>query len=687
MSLNNSKKLQSSKSDSYHQKYIWDMVFNERAVIAIQEEFRLLKKNRSGHRSGNSNSRSHGRALRNRHNLAKRFNSKTSNSAASGDDCSQNSSNLGNSKVPMSAAAAAAVVNNMHDILLRSASQRGENSLEQQNNHTSNNNKEKRKISQTGSSLFAHVDARIKDRDRMGRHPAKSSSKEGSEFNRHQHKSGSLLRRGVLDRSPKEVSDFEVPRKLSLKNNENSVGGTDSSPYQSVNGNSPMNSGQSTGLTSVGYPGYPSIPYMDPMMIQAFMIQGLFNPMMLAATTNLNANSTTSPYTSAYPSMSGYIANMSSSSGGYPNVQQDLINQMNNNFYQNLYPNKNNNNTMQDQSPSRANFSPKLNSSKKKSDSEKESSEESEDIRPSRHAIDDQFNDLHPIKHSRKNKEVYKHRHRQSSINQHESRMSRTKAVTAHDLSNQPGLDSNFADINVTAKQRNQSQTTSQKLKTSNLVENSNPTSNPKPHSKNSKSMITYLTQLKSCVETLKLSGWYWGNITGENAMSIVEKQGLGAFLIRDSTHQKFLFTLTVHTSNGPTNVRIVYKQGLFGLDCDSLSQTGVKFDCVVKMINHYVNNSKKYKRLTHKKQKQQATGLRDSNPPDETTTVTGDNSIALLLLLPCRKTPASLKHLARMSIYKKLSKKSSKLSGLTLEHLVQDPDMLEFCREYPYTV
>jgi len=369
---------------------------------------------------------------------------------------------------------------------------------------------------------------------------------------------------------------------------------------------------------------------------------------------------------------------------------------MNNNIYQSLYPK--NNATAPDQSPSRRVDlnSNNNNNLKKKSDSEKESSEESEDIRPSRHAIDDQFNDLHPIKHSRKNKEVYKSRHhnRQSSINPNsETRMSRTKAVTAHDLSNQPVLDSNFTDMNLNSTKPVRSQGTSQRPKNlSNLVENSKTqpnTNTTKINTKNSKSMITYLTQLKTCVETLKLSGWYWGNITGENAMSIVEKQGLGAFLIRDSTHQKFLFTLTVHTSNGPTNVRIVYKQGLFGLDCDSLSQTGVKFDCVVKMINHYVNNSKKYKRLTNKKQKQQEEAglIQNLNQADENDTVTADNSIALLLLLPCRKNPPSLKHLARMSIYKKLSKKSSKLSGLTLEHLVSDPEMLEFCQQYPYTV
>merc|ERR1712173_560568 len=66
------------------------------------------------------------------------------------------------------------------------------------------------------------------------------------------------------------------------------------------------------------------------------MMQGLFqNPMLFQQNPTYISQSTASPYTSAYPSMqgTGYIPNMSSGSSGYPTIQQDIINQLNSNIY------------------------------------------------------------------------------------------------------------------------------------------------------------------------------------------------------------------------------------------------------------------------------------------------------------------------------------------------------------------
>ena len=231
--------------------------------------------------------------------------------------------------------------------------------------------------------------------------------------------------------------------------------------------------------------------------------------------------------------------------------------------------------------------------------------------------------------------------------------------------------------------------------------------------------------------------------------MRTVAQKGVGAFLIRDSNHQKFLFTVTVCTSNGATNVRIVYRQGLFGLDCEDPMTSKVRFGCVVKMVAYYVNNSRKYKKIKDKKSKQKAiedggsrggshgkkssskysssgrhshgkhSGLnsgsgmnngshgmnsssqgvhssRHSNSQDAvTTTNTNSNSdtssdkssVALLLLKPCKKEPCSLKHLARVSLNRKLARKSTREQGITLEKLVQDEYLLEYCQQYSYNI
>jgi hypothetical protein len=83
-------------------------------------------------------------------------------------------------------------------------------------------------------------------------------------------------------------------------------------------------------------------------------------------------------------------------------------------------------------------------------------------------------------------------------------------------------------------------------------------------------------------------------------------------------------------------------------------------------MISHYVNNSKKYKRLTNKKQKE---GQNQSDKAVEDP----DNSIALLLLSPCKKEVQSLKHITRLALNKKLAKKSAKANGLTIENLTNE--------------
>jgi len=377
----------------------------------------------------------------------------------------------------------------------------------------------------------------------------------------------------------------------------------------------------------------------------------------------------------AYPS-STYRNNLSSTSV-YPTPRQDLVNSFSAgvvaNMRQAYFSSTSISSKEQPKKPSMSTAS-NFASHEDDDNSTKDSSEESEDIRPCRHALNDKTNDLHPDnKIKEKEYDEYKKYH---STSRSSKNVDRKKGKE------------------ITVTYSNSTSLFSKKDKTS-----------------VGKTTVTdYLSQLKNCVETLKSSGWYWGSIGGEQAMDVVSEKGMGAFLIRDSTHQKFLFTLTVYTANGPTNVRIVYRQGLFGLDCDNMSQVGIKFDCVVKMISHYVNNSKKYKRISDKREKLKKLENEDKNskvaaattaPAQESSNTkhkseksqdaldnsAADNSIALLLLLPCRKEPPTLQHTARIALNKKLAKRSSKNAGLKLENLISDTSLIAFCKKYPYTV
>ncbi|CAM4579561.1 cytokine-inducible SH2-containing protein [Caretta caretta] len=88
----------------------------------------------------------------------------------------------------------------------------------------------------------------------------------------------------------------------------------------------------------------------------------------------------------------------------------------------------------------------------------------------------------------------------------------------------------------------------------------------------------------------LRESGWYWGSITASEAKQHLQKMPEGTFLVRDSTHPSYLFTLSVKTNRGPTNVRIEYADSKFRLDSNCLSKPRIlAFPDVVSLIQHYV--------------------------------------------------------------------------------------------------
>ncbi|XP_070591901.1 cytokine-inducible SH2-containing protein [Erythrolamprus reginae] len=88
----------------------------------------------------------------------------------------------------------------------------------------------------------------------------------------------------------------------------------------------------------------------------------------------------------------------------------------------------------------------------------------------------------------------------------------------------------------------------------------------------------------------LRESGWYWGSITANEAKQQLQKMPEGTFLVRDSAHPSYLFTLSVKTNRGPTNVRIEYADSKFQLDSNCLSKPRVlSFPDVVSLIQHYV--------------------------------------------------------------------------------------------------
>ncbi|GAB6022787.1 hypothetical protein CHUAL_006887 [Chamberlinius hualienensis] len=93
----------------------------------------------------------------------------------------------------------------------------------------------------------------------------------------------------------------------------------------------------------------------------------------------------------------------------------------------------------------------------------------------------------------------------------------------------------------------------------------------------------------------LRKTGWYFGEVNWLHAIKLLRSEPVGTFLIRDSGDPNYLFTITLQTSTGTTSIRIFYADGLFRLDCDNLTADLLpKFDCVTKLVNHYIELSKK---------------------------------------------------------------------------------------------
>ncbi|GIY98236.1 suppressor of cytokine signaling 2 [Caerostris extrusa] len=93
--------------------------------------------------------------------------------------------------------------------------------------------------------------------------------------------------------------------------------------------------------------------------------------------------------------------------------------------------------------------------------------------------------------------------------------------------------------------------------------------------------------------QQLNLCGYYYGNLSWLDSSQLLRSTAEGTFLVRDSEHGSYLYTLSVQTSKGPTSCRIEYIDGRFRLDsAKSLSHKMPFFDCVPHLIDYYVQLS-----------------------------------------------------------------------------------------------
>lgn len=169
-------------------------------------------------------------------------------------------------------------------------------------------------------------------------------------------------------------------------------------------------------------------------------------------------------------------------------------------------------------------------------------------------------------------------------------------------------------------------------------------------------------------MKDLRNTGWYWGSLTANEAKELLQDASEGTFLVRDSSQQDYLFTISAVTSAGPTNLRIEYKHGKFKLDSVLLVKPRLKqFDSVVHLVEHYVQ-------LSRTGDKAAAAAATNSN----SAAVAPNGTVQLLLTKPVYTATPSLQHLSRIAI----NRRTRRVQDLPLPNRLK-----EYLTDYAYNV
>lgn len=158
----------------------------------------------------------------------------------------------------------------------------------------------------------------------------------------------------------------------------------------------------------------------------------------------------------------------------------------------------------------------------------------------------------------------------------------------------------------------------------------------------------------KKVLEELNTCGFYYRNMTPEEALKTLAELEPGSFLVRDSSFRGNYFTLTYKNRKKQIrHIRIEYCKGKFSFQSSQSSSTSYrKEETVLKLIQYYVLKSQ---------------GSRNSSSSDDETVCTQiyqDNisriterkskkteSSKPYLIKPVKKSIQSLQHLCRISL------------------------------------
>jgi len=180
--------------------------------------------------------------------------------------------------------------------------------------------------------------------------------------------------------------------------------------------------------------------------------------------------------------------------------------------------------------------------------------------------------------------------------------------------------------------------------------------------------------RLEAVYDRLEQSGFYYGRLTMDAASERLRQAPVGTFLLRDSTVDRYLFSISVQTCRGTTSIRMVYHAGLFHLDCTAGQEHLMPtFDCALRLVAHYVRSCFDRRKPGGSYVFLESSGRRDT---------------PVLLRRPLYRRVDRLAHLCRRAVHAALSRGPSGCEpdrGSVVDRLQLIPSLKSYLRDYPY--
>ncbi|KAI1296511.1 Suppressor of cytokine signaling 7 [Halotydeus destructor] len=134
-------------------------------------------------------------------------------------------------------------------------------------------------------------------------------------------------------------------------------------------------------------------------------------------------------------------------------------------------------------------------------------------------------------------------------------------------------------------------------------------------------------------IERVKDCGWYWGPVSGEAAEKLLANEPDGSFIVRDSSDEHYIFSLTFKLNGLVRHVRIEQDQGNFSFGCLQKFRSNTIVDFIEDAVEH--SRSGRYLFFLHRR------------------AVMGPMRVQLLHPVSRFKQIQSLQHLCRFTLLK----------------------------------